>query len=171
MARAMMEIKTNMALRINNLFLFVALSAGLGSCGEASFYEENTPIDGTNWKINDVKAFTVNIDDTVQHYDFFIDLRHTESYPYSNIFLFMTYTLPDGKRVVDSVGYNMQDAENRWLGNHSGSLITHRVLVKQNGRFPRKGRYVISLRHAMYDDPLVGVCDIGITLRKKEKKS
>jgi gliding motility-associated lipoprotein GldH len=160
-----------MDLKNNRLIVLLICVTALTGCGEAPFFAGNEPIDGTNWKINDVKAFSINIDDTLQPYDFFIDLRHTESYPYSNIYLFMTYTLPDGKRIIDSVGYNMQDAESRWLGNHSGSLITHRVLVKQNGRFPRKGRYVISLRHAMYDDPLPGVSDIGITLRKKEKKS
>lgn len=160
-----------MVLKNKNALLLVAVTGLLSACGESAFFAGNEPIAGSNWKIKDVKAFTVMIDDTTEKYDFFIDLRHTESYPYSNIFLFMTYTLPDGKRVVDSIGYNMQDENSRWLGNNSGSLITHRVLVKQNGRFPRKGRYVISLRHAMYDDPLTGVSDIGITLRKKEKKS
>jgi gliding motility-associated lipoprotein GldH len=119
---------------------------------------------------NDTKKFNVEVDDTVGHYDLYIDLRHTESYPYSNIYMFMGISMPGVGKRVDSVGYFMQDQESRWLGNHSGSLITHQVLVKPNMRFPRKGKYVFSLSHAMYDNPLQGVSDIGITINKREEK-
>jgi gliding motility-associated lipoprotein GldH len=160
-----MSIKNHNKVFILFCFLFAI------SCGKAAFFEADAEIKNGDWKINDKKDFTVAVDDTLSSYDFYIDLRHTESYPYNNIYLFMTFTLPDGKRIVDSLGYVMQDSENRWIGNQSGSLVTHQVLVKQNRKFPRSGKYVISLYHGMYDDPLKSVTDIGLTIRKREAKN
>jgi gliding motility-associated lipoprotein GldH len=156
---------------IRNSLLGIAFAFTVFSCGKQDFFEGNEPVSASSWKHSDVKAFTVNIDDTVSSYDFFIDLRHNESYPYNNIYFFMTVTLPNNQRIVDTIGYYMQDAGQHWLGNHSGSLITHHVLVKQNRRFPRKGRYVFSLRNGMRDNPLNGITDVGITLKKRNAEN
>lgn len=156
----------------NRNFLFIpALCVLLFSCGEQEFFEGNEPVAGSSWDRKDAKAFIVNIDDTVSYYDFFVDLRHNESYPYANIYLFMTVNLPGDKHAQDTIGYYMQDAERNWLGNHSGSLISHHVLVKQNRRFPRKGKYVFTLRNGMRDNPLNGITDVGITLKKRSTEN
>lgn len=135
------------------------------ACGEASFFEGNEPVQGGEWKAGDNKSFTVSIDDSSKYYDFFIDFRNTESYPYRDIYFFMKYTLPQGGVALDTIHYYLQDQENRWRGNLSGSLVSHHVLVKQRTRFPRKGNYIISLQHGMRDEVLNGITDIGITLK------
>lgn len=155
------------AKRVSSLAL--TLMCLLTACGEGPFFEANETITGSAWKITDKKKFPVKINDTLNYFDFYIDFRHGKSYPYENIYFFMEIEMPGRGSVTDTVGYYMKTPDNNWLGQHTGSLISHHVLVKQRIRFPVKGTYRFILQHGMYDDPLQDISDIGITISRNKK--
>ena len=41
--------------------------------------------------------FHWDVRDTLQRQDVLLDLRHDQSYPYSNLYVFLTYRFPNGK--------------------------------------------------------------------------
>lgn len=147
---------------IMGLFLFY-------SCGENYFFNEDKAIEGRNWDYRNKMEYEVNFEDIASSYDFFVDFRHNDSYPYSEIYLFMDIVMPDGKTVNDTIKYVMQSPEGRWLGSNSGSIIENHVLVKPNVKMPAKGKYKFRLTHGMRDTVLTGMEDIGLVIAKRNK--
>ena len=78
------------------LFLFI-------SCDEKRVYEKNNEISDGIWNIDEKISFDVDIKDTVSLHNFYINIRNTGAYPYSNIFLFVNTEFPDGGKSRDTV--------------------------------------------------------------------
>ena len=56
----------------------------------------------------------MDINDTINPYNVFIDIRHTGDYPYSDLYLFITATGPDMAPMRDTVDCLLADADGRW---------------------------------------------------------
>ena len=150
-------------------WIWVAMFATLiFSCGKAEFYEQSEEIPNGEWHQAFVVSFEVDIKDTEAGYDIYLDYRNTDSYPYNNIWIYLE-TMYEGKLArVDTIPYVMQGPDGKWLGNHSGSMIDNHVKINDKEiRFRKAGKYKFKIRHAMRDEPLYGITDVGLTLSKK----
>jgi gliding motility-associated lipoprotein GldH len=140
------------------------------SCGgEDAVFEQNREIVGGEWAIDDHVAFDFTIDDTLSNHDFFVNIRNSGDYEYSNLYLFVKTTFPNGKSARDTVECILADNTGRWLGTGVGGIIDHQVMYKFKRRFPLAGNYTISMQHAMREDPLEGILDAGIRIAKTDK--
>lgn len=140
------------------------------SCGgEEAVFEQNQAIAGGEWGIDDQVSFDFTIEDTLSNHDFFVNIRNSGDYEYSNLYLFVKTTFPNGKSALDTVECILADPSGRWLGSGVGDIIDHQVLYKFKRRFPLAGGYNITLRHAMREDPLEGILDAGIRIAKTEQ--
>lgn len=147
------------------LILFVSI---LSSCGKKDFFNEDKSIIGGTWDSKTKLEFAVEIKDTLSFYDFYIDFRHNDSYEYADIYLFFDVQFPNGKMANDTIHYVMQDFAGKWYGKNSGSVIENHVLIKPKTRFPMNGIYKMTIAHAMRDEKLVGIEDVGLIITKKE---
>lgn len=114
--------------------------------------------------------FAVDITDTIDPHNVFIDIRHTGDYPYSDLYLFITATGPGMAPMRDTVDCLLADADGRWYGKGQGFIFADRieaeVLYQLNRRFPRKGRYTFQLEQAMRIEKLPGVIDVGLSVKR-----
>lgn len=110
--------------------------------------------------------FEVDVEDTVSNYDFFINVRHTKSYMYSNLFVFLHTVAPDGRKMTDTLEFPMADPEGNFVGNISGGLVMNRVIVKKETRFPKSGKYKFIIEQAMRDEELEEISDVGMSIVK-----
>lgn len=149
------------------LFLIGAFAV-LISCGEPPFYEETRTFEDAKWPADQDLTFTFEIDDTQQAYDFLLNLRHGEAYPYSNLYLFMQLDFPNGKRSVDTLECVLADERGKWKGRTPGSLVDHRIIINGRRIFPLKGEYTVHIKQAMRQDPLPEIFDVGFALEKYE---
>lgn len=138
------------------------------SCGKNEFFDEDKSIEGGSWNYKSQVDFEVDITDTISSYNIFIDFRHNDNYEYSDIYLLFDIEFPNKKMANDTIRYIMQDYTGKWYGKNSGSLIQNHVMIKPNIRFPLRGKYKMSIKHAMRDEKLNGIEDVGITISKKE---
>ena len=137
---------------------------GLG-CGTDAFYAETQPLDpDLGWESEEEATFEWQVTDTLARYDFFIDLRHDQRYPFSNIYLFVDFTFPNGRTLRDTLACDLADERGRWLGTGFGNLVDHRIGFRSQTGFPLTGDYAIGIRHGMRETPLPGVSDIGFRL-------
>ena len=83
---------------------------------------------------------------------------------FSNLYLFLDFTFPNGKNRRDTLGCTLADARGNWFGSGTGSLIDHRISFKEDFEFPIKGRYNLRVTQGMRQDPLKGVTDLGFRL-------
>ena len=65
---------------------FLGIVFVLFSCDKQQIFDEYREFDGT-WKKNDKASFTFEQKDTVSKYNFFINIRNNNDYPYNNLFV------------------------------------------------------------------------------------
>jgi len=93
-------------------------------------------------------------------------VRNAAGYQFSNLFIFFTTEMPNGKSERDTVELTLADERGKWLGDGLGDIWDNRILFKKNFRFPEKGIYTFKLEQAMRFNPLPQVMDVGIRIEK-----
>lgn len=136
----------------------------LVSCDENRVYEEIVSIKNETWNFKDSLHFDVNISDTVNPFNVLINIRNAGSYQYSNIFLFITTHAPNGISVKDTFEIALADKSGKWFGSGTGNLFNYQAYYKRNIKFPYRGIYMFDIQHAMWNEELKGISDVGLRL-------
>ena len=149
----------------NYFFLFLMLFACIVvSCRHHTFYQKMDTISNETWNMNDTLFYELSISDSMQFYNFYIDIRNTTNYPYQNLYLFFTTQFPDSTVFTDTLNCILCDAYGHWTGKGTGIFKNH-FIFKPQVRFPQKGKYVFKIQQAMRDVDLYGITNFGITLQ------
>ena len=150
------------------MFLLMSfLMLGLISCQDsATVVDSNTELDKRNWAYSEKIRIPVKIEATDVSYDLYLNLRHSAEYKYSNIFILIHITGPDGKKSTERREFKLALADGEWLGSGSGNMYSHQIKFKENFKFPAKGTYIFELEQNMRDNPLDHVSDAGIRVEK-----
>lgn len=144
------------------MFLLFAIT----SCQEDLLFEENLALENTIWKAENQAYFDVDIQDTLSLYNVRINLRNTEEYRFSNIYLFVTINFPNGKKSMDTLDYYLADKTGKWYGSGLGDLYDNDFPMINKMAFPLKGTYRIEIVHAMRDEDLEGIANVGLKVAK-----
>ena len=162
-----LEIARNKWMALGSFLLIVSLI--FSSCSDANVYfEDSKTLQNQTWSGQDSVAFEFDIEDTVQRYDFYMNMRITTSYEWANCYVFMELQGPD-LVAFDTVQVPLADVTGRWKGKVSGSMVENNVLFMKNVRFPQVGKHKIVFVQGMRDNDLGEVSDIGLTIKKAEK--
>jgi gliding motility-associated lipoprotein GldH len=139
----------------------------LGSCTDQNaVIDNNVAIADHNWSyVNKVK-FDCKIDDDQALYNLYFNLRVTDNYKYSNLFVLISQTLPDKKVKITRYELKLATHDGQWLGNGSGNLYSYQVPFKTGYKFPGKGSYHFEIEQNMRDNPLHEVSDVGLRVEK-----
>ena len=154
----------------------VALLALLGvACTQRISYSSIYPTSGGSWGRDEAIEFKVQDPDTLQPQSLYVLLRNDNTYPYSNLFLIVEMTYPDGTSQRDTLEYEMADARGHWLGSGSGSVIENKLGYRKDVVFPTKGVYTFTVSQAMRKngsvegiEELPGILDVGLQIEKNE---
>lgn len=140
------------------------------SCHDETVYEKNLKIPGYEWDMNAPLTFFVPVTDTVNAHNMYINIRQAAgNYRFSNLYLFLTTTFPQGNIERDTLECLLATPDGKWLGNGMGNVLDNRFLFKRNFRFPQQGEFRFELVQAMRVNPLAGVMDAGIRIEKAGK--
>ena len=154
---------------IRNKILFSSLvlfALIFSSCNKNVVFTEYRKFDNEQWFAKNKAEFDVDIKDNQSLNNISLMIRHADSYPYSNIFLFVETTYPDGKKLSDTMEVIMANSKGEWLGSGAGDIFDLKVPIKRNVRFPLVGKYKFSFQQAMRTDPLPMVMDFGFEIEK-----
>ena len=152
----------------NITVIFAIISAFvMSSCSNRMMYDESVVIPETKWDNKNVPYFDVNVEDTVSIYSFALNVRYMENYRYSNLYIFLHTTFPNGNVTHDTVECTLAYPDGSWVGKGSGSMRSDKILLNPNLRFPLGGVYHFEIEQAMRDDILKGIADIGISIEKQ----
>lgn len=154
---------------------FSILLLFLCSCNSKTIYSEYKSIDeDKGWAKNQRIPFNVDITETNIPCNINLNVRHSGSYMYRNLFVFLHTTYPNGKKTTDTIECILADEKGKWLGSGLGDLWDNNIPFKKNTRFDQKGKYTFELEHAMrygdneVIDPLPLIVDVGISIEKSE---
>ncbi len=144
--------------------LLLPLALCLAACDGTVYYAEYEDVDEKGWLPSDSVAFDVDVEDTNLIFNFLVEVRNTVSYPYSNTFLFINTTFPDGSIARDTMEYPLADPAGQWYGKRSGRYVDTRYYFRRNARFPMPGTYHFALTNGMRDSAVSGLKDIGFRI-------
>ena len=139
------------------------------SCNSNVVYTDSRAMADETWKLMDIPVFKVPISDTLNSNNVIFTIRNGSSFPFRNIYLFVTTTSPDGKQITDTLQYNLADEKGNWYGKGFGDIHELNLPYKSNVFFTRKGIYEFKIQHGMRIENLKGVYDFGLRIEKYRK--
>jgi gliding motility-associated lipoprotein GldH len=150
----------------HNLFVVILFTTTLISCDSKRLYEENQVIPNQVWNNNNKMVFGVNVTDTINPCNVYINVRNASDYPYSNLYLFLETRYPNGNYSKDTLECLLADETGKWLGDGSGDIWDNQILFKKNVTFKKAGKYYFSLEQAMRTPNLPQILDVGLRIEK-----
>ncbi len=164
-------------MKISNLFfvLGIVLTTFI-ACqhNENVLFDAFQATDG-KWKKEDIKTFVWETKDTLQPTNIFMNLRVNENYPYSNLFVIFKIYKPNSSVVIDTIEFQMADAEGKLLGNGFSDVKESKLWLKEGFVFNESGKYKMTIEQAVRElgdvegvPALKGVSEIGLSIEKEE---
>jgi len=113
------------------------------------------------WGADSVLTYDFDITDTLATYQMLVCVRHTEQYPYQNMWFFIGDTTR-----MDTIEFYLANARGEWLGNGRNGLIEMPVLYEEAYRFPHSGKQVWHIQQGMREQSLRGISDVGLIIKR-----
>ena len=154
-----------MRVKVIGYWLLVIGCLSLTACHNNIEYSRFHSIPSGEWAVDSVMEFPFKVVHTEPAYSMIIYVRHTERYPYQNMWLFVD----NGPR-RDTIEFYLADDRGQWLGDHHNGWIEMPVLFEENYHFPDTGMYHMTVQHGMRDSLLRGVMDVGVEIIHNGKK-
>ncbi|HHC79892.1 MAG TPA: gliding motility lipoprotein GldH [Flavobacteriia bacterium] len=161
---------------MRKLVIIIIISLSIISCNDTTVFDTYKPISKAQWHKDSIVSFTFNPVDTLSKNNVYINIRNNNDYPYSNLFLIVDIHFPDNNTVVDTLEYEMTDAQGKFLGSGFTDIKENKLEYKTNVAFPTKGTYTFSIQHAMRKSGEVngitlldGITDVGLQIEKITK--
>ncbi len=152
---------------MKNLLKIFALLFMFTSC-DRDVYNKMKEIPDANWSMNTPYKFDINIKDSTAFYDFYVLLRHNTDYMYSNVYFFITTSMPQDSLSMDTLEFILATPDGKWIGDGNGFIRSHEIMINKQFLFPRTGLYTFEFNQAMRDEVLYGITDIGIRICKSK---
>lgn len=153
-----------------HFFTFAALVGMLlgvlASCDTNAIIDQNTDLGNKQWSYDQKPSFEANITDTSQQYNMYINVRHTDDYPYSNMWVVVRTTLPNQPTQTQRVELPLADKQGKWYGTGMGDVITQQVMIQPNAVFRAAGKCRFELEQDMRLNPLPNVLSVGMRIER-----
>lgn len=142
------------------ILLLLVISICLSACQKAVFSEfAELPVLG--WHQDSVITFEYDIPSVESGYEMQICIRHTDRYPYQNMWLFVQQdSLPE-----DTIEFYLADDRGHWLGNGVAGYIEMPVLYEADYHFQQPGKHCLRVRQGMREGKLRGVMNVGLKIK------
>lgn len=149
---------------------FMLVMFSMLSCDSKAVFDQYQPIPN-QWHKDSLITFKIEAPDTTKSYNLFINLRNTNAYKYSNLFIISELNYPNGKTVIDTLEYKMTAPNGAFLGQGFSDVKENKLWYKGYEKpfvFDESGAYTFTLQHAMRKQgevngivELEGITDIG----------
>lgn len=147
----------------------VLLSLVFFGCSENLVFEASKTMPNRSWQIDNPATFVITVADTVKLNDIYINVRNTDKYKFSNLYVFLETTIPDGGKDLDTLECNIADEHGKWTGDGLGDLFDNQILFASNVRFKQMGKYTFTFTQGMRINPLQGISDFGLRVVEAKK--
>jgi len=150
-----------------SIFVTLTILSVVTSCNTNTVYNNNVTLPIEGWYKNNAVVFNVDINDSINNHLFTISIRNSINYRYSNLYLFLLTEFPNGNISRDTLECILANNEGKWLGKGWGDIKENKIVLKSDLRFPLTGEYKFLVQQAMRVDTLIGINDIGLSVRKR----
>lgn len=138
------------------------------SCDTNTLYKAYEDIEDGQWYVEKKFSFQFEVSDTTQRYNLYYLIRNAQQYPYYNLYLNREMQGPDGEVMMARLEemYLSDQTTGKPRGSGLGDLFDHKIRFMHNYRFPRRGKYTITIAQSMRQNPLPYILGIGLSVEK-----
>ncbi|WP_418508872.1 gliding motility lipoprotein GldH [Corallibacter sp.] len=161
-------------MRNNILLACFIVAITIVSCDSKSVYDVYKSVPNT-WHKDSVISFKISPPDSIKPYNLFVNLRNTNDYKYKNLFLIVEMNFPHGKKVKDTLEYEMAKPNGELLGTGFTDIKENKLWYKEGVVFNESGEYTVNIQQAMRENgkvngvvELEGITDVGFRVEKSE---
>lgn len=137
-------------------------------------YQKEEVIPQNAWNYNFKPTFTFEITDTNAIYQPYFLIRHTQGFPYCNLWVLMYIKTPgDTTTKMERVNVVLAESNGKWMGRGMGEIYEQRMAfnLSDSVRFNKAGTYTIFMEQNMRINPLPEVLNVGLRLEKIAPKA
>ena len=173
-----MQSQNQMLRKINGVLLLVFSCVLCTSCDSNAVFDSYKSVPN-QWHKDSVATFNFKAPDTLNQYNLYVNLRNTNAYKFSNLFLIVELDYPNGKVVKDTLEYKMAAPNGELLGAGFSDLKENKLWFKgfnEPFKFKEEGNYTVTIQHAMRNngsvngvENLEGITDIGFRVEQAQK--
>ena len=145
------------------------------SCDKTRVFDDYKSV-GKAWHRDTIVKFDLPKLDSSKKYNLFLNLRNNDNYPFNNIFLLVSLENPDGLTKVDTLEYEMANADGTLLGDGFTDIKESKLYYKENAVFDKAGTYKISIQQAVRksgkvvgEKELNGVSEVGFRIESSNE--
>lgn len=144
------------------------ISLLLSGCYNGLLHSQYQSVAPCGWHADSALTFTAALNDTITPCDIILHVRHSDNYPYQNLWLFIetAYDTLSRTHQYDTIQFFLADDRGQWLGNTGNGWTDMPVLYQQQQTFTQTGQYTITVRQGMRDTILKGITDIGLDIQR-----
>lgn len=162
----------------HRFLLFVVLSSCIfAACQPVPHYQKVEPVPQNAWSYSFRPVFTFTITDSTAQYQPYFIIRHTQAYPYNNIWLWLYIKTPDDTTTHKArINITLAEPNGKWLGRGVGAIYEQRMPVSLGDsiNLSHPGTYQVGMEQNMRLNPLPEILHIGMrvekaTIRNSEK--
>lgn len=146
---------------MRKIVVLILTAISLIGCVQPSVYSDYRSVPVMGWDQDSVLTYTWSIDDTASAYRILIDVRHTEFYPFQNLWFFINQ---------DTIEFYLADERGQWLGKKHNGYVEMPVLYEEAYKFDSIGEYTMTIQQGMRAERLRGVSDVGVIISKVESE-
>lgn len=137
-------------------------------CIHINLYEKQVAIPSQEWRYDFKPNYAFEIKDTTSRYYIYIVVRHTDRYPFNNLWLRVGSAAPGKTMEFHNVNVQLAGTDS-WDGTGIDDIYEVRKMISPGAvSFRASGTYAFSIAQIMREDPLRYILDIGIRLEKAE---
>lgn len=137
------------------------------SCQKNSLYHQSAVFERQGWDMNDTLRFNDSLGgDAPLILHRTLTLRHTNAYPYQNLWLYINTFTADSLVAADSINWSLAKPDGRWLGSGWGSLYTLTYNLPDLTFLADDSlkHFKVDIVHGLRDSLLTGLSDLGLRL-------
>ncbi|EDP70926.1 putative gliding motility protein [Flavobacteriales bacterium ALC-1] len=164
--------------KTNWLYLTIIGCFLITSCDSKAVYDEYKSLP-SQWHKDSVASFNFKSPDTTNNYNLYVNLRNTNDYKFSNLYLIVELDYPNGKVVKDTLEYKMAAPDGELLGTGFSDVKENKLWYRgfdDSFKFNEDGDYTVKIQHAMRNngdvngvDNLEGITDVGFRVEQAQK--
>ena len=155
--------------RIGILALLVMVF--MAGCHPSPYFQKVATVPSAAWDYGFKPTFSVDVTDTTASYRSYFVIRHTQGYPYNNIWMLVSVKGPGDKTThKERVNIILAEPTGKWMGRGMGEIWEQRMAMKLDDStlFRRKGTWEISLEQNMRVNPLPEILNVGVRVEKAQ---
>jgi gliding motility-associated lipoprotein GldH len=155
---------------LRNILLLLFISLVFTGCLRSPYFQKQVSIPSNKWEAKFQPSFKFEISDTQSLYNMYFLIRHTEAYPYSNVWLWIHTKAPGDTTYTKSrIEIPLADPSGKWLGRGMGEIWEQRMPITHEGDsliLRKAGTWEIKLEQNMRINPLPEILQVGLRVEK-----